>query len=74
MTSFQVLDLSFEEDLSYDQAGGIQGGQDRVTDTLNFLQDFYEDNNLSEFYGSFGEFYSQLLALYDEPRGSGAVV
>ena len=68
MASFQILDLSFKEDLSYDEAGGIQGS-DRVQETLNFLQDFYEDNNLSQFYGSFGEFYSQLLAIYDEPRG-----
>ena len=75
MTSIQVLDLSFEEDLSYDQAGCIQGGQDgeqnRITETLNFLQDFYNDNNLSQFYDSFGEFYAQLLAIYDEPRGTG---
>ncbi|MGK7897053.1 MAG: hypothetical protein AB4372_26425 [Xenococcus sp. (in: cyanobacteria)] len=74
MASFQILDLSFEENLSDDRAGTIQGGQDRITETLNFLQDFYNDNNLSEFYGSFGEFYSQLLAIYDEPRGAGEVV
>ena len=71
MTSLQMLDLSFEENLSYDEAGSIQGGQDRITETLQFLQDFYENNNLSEFYGSFGEFYSQLLAVFDEPRGTG---
>ena len=74
MASTQMLDLSFEEYLSDEQAGSIQGGQDRVTETLNFLMDFYNDNNLSQFYGSFGEFYSQLLTTFDEPRGAGETV
>ncbi len=73
MTSIQMLDLSFEENLSDDEAGSIQGGQDeegnRITETLEFLQDFYEENNLGDFYGSFGEFFSQLLRVFDEPRG-----
>lgn len=77
MASIQVLELRPVEvpieDLSYDEAGGIQGG-DRIQDTLNFILDFFETYNLGEFYGSFGEFYSQLLAVFDEPRGTGEVV
>ncbi len=70
MANIQILELRSVEvpikDLSYEEAGSIQGG-DRVQETITFLQDFYEANNLSQFYGSFGEFYSQLLAIYDEP-------
>ncbi len=78
MASIQVLELCPIEDqikdLSYDEAGGIQGGADRITEALMFIVDFYETNNLGEFYDSFGEFFSQLLRVFDEPRGSGAVV
>ena len=76
MASIQVLEIRPVEvpieDLSYDEAGGIQGG--RIIETLMFVADFYEDNNLSEFYDSFGAFFSQLLRVLDEPRGPGVIV
>ncbi len=42
MASFQILDLPFEEDLSYEQAMSIGGGQETTTDDGG-VRDFVND-------------------------------